>query len=206
MPILEIAKINLRHNSVLSIAVCAAILIMTPILYGTANLDAASSAAPLEMFVSFIGIVLLTPVFGPEQNQETSDLVSSKYIGTTTIYLVRIVCAMILLFAMTGLFCIFMRLQKCDVTLLLFFGTAANAVFLGSLGMITAALTDNTVIAYMIPLVYYALNYGMGGKLGNYFLFSMRVADFQPKMWLFPTGILLLVLSLIVKRLKQKLL
>ncbi len=115
------------------------------------------------------------------------------------------ICAVILTILLIGLFSAYMRLQKSDVTLLLFIGTVANAVFLGSLGMMTAALTDNTIIAYMIPLVYYALNYGMGNKLGHYFLFSMRASDFEPKLWLLTTGILLVFLSLIVKWYKKRL-
>ena len=58
--------------------------------------------------------------------------------------------------------------------------------------MMTAALTNNTVIAYMIPLVYYAINYGAGDKLGNYYLFSMRTSQFTPKLWLGVTGGLLI--------------
>ena len=81
-PVLEIAKINLRHNSLLSIAVAAVLCLLVPLLIGTSNLDQKSAAMPLEMFVSLIGIVLLTPVFQPEQNEEINDLVSSKYCST----------------------------------------------------------------------------------------------------------------------------
>lgn len=68
--------------------------------------------------------------------------------------------------------------------------------------MLSAALIDNTIISYMMPIVYYMLNYGAGRKLGNYYLFSMRVLEYQPKVWLFTTGILLIFLSLLIKRLK----
>ena len=68
--VLEIAKINLRHNALLSIAVAVLLCLVTPFLIGTANLNRNSAAMPLEMFVSLIGIVLLTPVFQPEQNEE----------------------------------------------------------------------------------------------------------------------------------------
>ena len=67
--VLEIAKINLRHNALLSIAVAVLLCLVTPFLIGTANLNRNSAAMPLEMFVSLIGIVLLTPVFQPEQNE-----------------------------------------------------------------------------------------------------------------------------------------
>lgn len=191
-----IAVFYIRHHATLSILVSVIILIITPILFGTMQLNATESAVPLEMFVSLIGIVLFTPVFQPEQEDAIRDLVSSKYISTRLIYFIRTVCAAILIILFTGLFVVYLQMQQCDVTVWLYLGTVANAVFLGALGMMTAALTNNTVIAYMIPLVYYALNYGAGDKLGYYYLFSMCSAYFTPKLWLGVTGGLLILLSL----------
>ncbi len=204
LPVLQIAKVNLKHNAALSIVVSICIIIITPIIFGIANLNRTESAVPLEMFISFIGIVLLTPIFQPEQNNEIGDLVSSKYVSTNLVYLIRTIYAVFLSIFFIGLFVVYMSMQKCDVTFLLFIGTVGNAVFLGSLGMISAALTENTVVAYMIPLVYYMFNYGVGSKLGNYYLFSMCTPDFEPKIWLLITGILFIFLSLIVKKFKKK--
>lgn len=204
LPVLEIVRINLRHNSYLSIMVSVVLLMITPVIFGTSNLDQVASAVPLEMFVSLIGIVLLTPVFQPEQNDEIADVVLPKRVSADIIYLTRTVYLSVSLIALIVLFGAYMKIQKSDVTLLLLMGTVANAVFLGSLGMFTAALSDNTIIAYMIPLIYYIMNYGAGRKLGNYDLFSMRILHFQPKIWLFTTGILLVFASLLIKRLKRK--
>lgn len=191
-----IAVFYIRHHAALSILVSVIILIITPILFGTTQLDAAESAVPLEMFISLIGIVLFTPVFQPEQDDAVRDLVSSKYISTRLVYFIRTVCAAILIILFTGLFVVYLQMQQCDVTVWLYLGTVANAVFLGALGMMTAALTNNTVIGYMIPLVYYALNYGVGDKLGYYYLFSMRISYFTPKLWLGVTGGLLILFSI----------
>lgn len=178
---------------------------MTPIIFGTANLDQAASAVPLEMFVSFIGIVLFTPIFQPEQDDEIANVVLPKRVSIDIVYLIRTIYSLVFLIAVIVLFGVYMMLQRSDVTFLLLIGTMANAVFLGSLGMLTAVLTDNTIVAYMIPLVYYMLNYGAGKKSGNYYLFSMRILDFQPKVWLLLTGILLIFVSLLIKRQKRKL-
>ncbi len=204
LPVLKIAGINFRHHSFFSVIVSAAILIITPVIFGISNLDETAAAVPLEMFVSLIGIVLLTPIFQPEQNPEIADVVLPKHVSADLIYLIRAVYLFVSLMALIALFGIFMRIQKSDVPLLLLVGTMANAVFLGSLGMLAAALANHTVIAYMIPLVYYMLNYGAGRKLGNYYLFSMRTLDFQPKLWLLTTGILLVFASLLIERLKRK--
>ena len=66
--IISITAYNLKHQSILSILVAAIALFITPILFGTAQLSLTEAAVPLELFVSLIGIVLLTPVFEPEQD------------------------------------------------------------------------------------------------------------------------------------------
>lgn len=195
--IISITAYNLKHQSILSILVAAIALFITPILFGTAQLSLTEAAVPLELFVSLIGIVLLTPVFEPEQDEAIHDVAASKYISTNWVYGIRTVYGVILIMIFTGLFTSFLSLRQCDVTLWLYLGTVANAIFLGALGMMAAALTNNTVIAYMIPLIYYALNYGAGEKLGNYFLFSMRIPDYTPKLWLGITGGLLILGALI---------
>ncbi|MDE7184167.1 MAG: hypothetical protein K2O40_06775, partial [Lachnospiraceae bacterium] len=199
----SIAIYNLKHQSILPILVAAAVLLITPVLFGVSRLDSTEAAVPLELFVSLIGIVLLTPVFEPEQDEAIHDVAASKYVRTNWIYCIRTVCSVLFILVFIGAFAAYLWLRQCDVTIWLYLGTIANAVFLGALGMMTAALTNNTVIAYMIPLVYYALNYGAGTKLGNYFLFSMQIPDFTPKLWLGITGGLLIVGALISKRIEK---
>lgn len=201
---LEIAKKNLRHNSLLSIAAAVMLCLFTPLLIGTANLDLNSAAMPLEMFVSLIGIVLLTPVFQPEQNEEIYDLVSSKYCNIGKVYLIRTLYSVVVVILLICLFTVYMQAQGSDVTIILVFGTVANAIFLGSMGMLTSALTGNTVIGYMPPFLYYALNIGMGPKLGSFYLFSMTVGNFRAKIWLLAAGVLMITVSLFSTRIFQQ--
>ncbi len=204
METLEIAKKNLRHNSLLSIAAAVMLCLITPLLIGRANLDLNSAAMPLEMFVSLIGIVLLTPVFQPEQNEEIYDLVSSKYCNIGKVYLIRTLYSVVVVILLICLFTVYMQAQGSDVTIILVFGTVANAIFLGSMGMLTSALTGNTVIGYMPPFLYYALNIGMGPKLGSFYLFSMTVGNFRAKIWLLAAGVLMITVSLFSTRIFQQ--
>ena len=152
-------------------------------------MDRYESAVPLEMFFSLIGIVMLTPVFAPEQNADIDDLVSSKYVGTVKIYLIRTVYSIIVVALFTGLLSVYMSIRNCDVTPEL---------------MVTSSICNNTVIAYMIPLVYYALNYGMGDRLKKYYLFSMAAGEFEPKIWMLITGILLITASILLRAAQKK--
>lgn len=200
---MEAAKINLRHNALLSVAVCAVMLAVIPLIAGTANLDECTSAVPLEMFVSLIGIVMLTPVFQPEQDPDLRDLVSSKYVRMTKIYVIRMFYSVLILTAFITLFFIYMGVRNCEITMRLFAGTLSDALFLGALGMIVSSLCNNTIIAYMIPLVFYALNFGLGNKLGNFYLFSMTAGQFMPKVWMFVTGLLFIAVSIAWKEIRK---
>ena len=51
---------------------------LTPVLFGITNLDSKAAAVPLEMLISIIGIILLVPIFQPEQDDEVKDIVASK--------------------------------------------------------------------------------------------------------------------------------
>ena len=99
---------------------------------------------------------------------------------------------------------LYMQTQGSDVTTILVFGTVANAIFLGSMGMLISALTGNTVIGYMPLFLYYVLNIGMGLKLGNFYLFSMTVGNFRAKIWLLAAGVLMIMVSLFSTRILQK--
>ncbi|MDE7308242.1 MAG: hypothetical protein K2N61_06185 [Lachnospiraceae bacterium] len=193
---LEIAKNNLRHNSLLSVIAAVILCLLVPLFIGTANLDKLSAAMPLEMFVSLIGVILLTPVFGPEQNEEIRDLTAVKYFGIRKIYCIRTVYSAVIIVLLIGLFFIYMNIQNCEVTPMLAFGTIADALFLGGMGMFVSAVSDNTVIGYMPPLFYYALNFGMGEKLGKFYLFSMAAGEYKAKLWMLAAGVLLIFAAL----------
>lgn len=186
----------------MSIVVAVILCLVTPLLIGTANLDQNSAAMPLEMFVSLIGVVFLTPVFQPEQNEEIDDLVSSKYCSTAKVHLIRTVYSAGIAALLIILFSVYMKLRNCDVTPVLAFGTIADGIFLGAIGMLTSALTGNTVIGYMPPLLYYALNIGMGPKLGSFYLFSMTMGNYTAKLWMFAAGLLMIAAALIFKNLR----
>lgn len=203
-PTLEIAKINLKHNSLMSIFVAGILCLLVPLLIGTANLDRNAAAMPLEMFVSLIGIVLLTPVFQPEQNEEINDLVSSKYFSTEKVYLIRTVYSAVAAILLIVAFTVYMKIRSCDMAPVMVLGTVADAVFLGAMGMLTSALTGNTVIGYMPPLLYYALNIGMGPKLGSFYLFSMAIGNYKAKIWLFAMGVLMIAGSLLYQKLRKR--
>lgn len=85
----QIAKVNLRHNFLPLLLLSVIIMMLTPVLFGITNLDSKAAAVPLEC--SFQSLVLSCSFrfFQPEQDDEVKDIVASKYIDSTYVYLIR---------------------------------------------------------------------------------------------------------------------
>lgn len=159
---------------------------------------------PLELFLSLTGVILFTPIFQPEQDREIADLVAAKYYRQEIVWLIRLGCSVLAVTAFLSLFTGYLKLRGCDTAPVLVFGTMADALFLGAMGMLTSSLADNTVIGYMPPLFYYALNIGMGQKLGSFYLFSMATGNYGAKLSLFAAGVLMTAAAFAGKRIKKR--
>ena len=204
LQIWQIAKINLRHNFVPLLLLAAVVMVLTPVLFGTTNLDRLAAAAPLEMFVSTIGIILLVPIFQPEQNSEIEDIVTSQYVDCVYVYMIRVTYSVIGLVLLILLFSGYMLICGCDISVALIFGTLADAMFLGSIGLLVAAVTNNLPVSLMASILYYGLNLFAGSKVGAFNLFSMVNGDYSSNIWLFAVSIVLIIAAVILKRVTVK--
>lgn len=200
----QIARVNLRHNFLPLFLLSAVIMILTPVLFGTTSLDSKAAAVPLEMLISIIGIILLVPIFQPEQDDEIEDIVASKYIDSTYVHLIRVAYSIIGIILSVLAFTLFMLVCGCEITVEIIGGTIADAMFLGSIGLFTSAITRNTPVSFMIPLLYYVLNLTMKSKLGNFNLFSMMNGNYQPNIWLFISSIVFIAVAILIKRVFAK--
>lgn len=196
----QIAKVNLRHNFLPLLVPAVLIMLLTPVLFGTAKLDSKAAAVPLEMLISIIGIILLVPIFSPEQDDEIKDVIASKYIDSTYVYIIRIAYSIIGIVLLVLLFSLFMRLYACEITLKLVFGTIADAMFLGTMGLFVSAVINNLPVSFMVPLLYYVINIMMKSKLGNFNIFSMMSGNYKPDSFLFVASIILITGSVIINR------
>lgn len=179
-------------------------MVLTPILFGTTNLDSKAAAVPLEMFISIIGIILLVPIFQPEQDSEIKDIVETKYVDSTYIYLIRIAYSVIGIMLLVLVFSLFMLLRGCEITVELIGGTIADAMFLGAIGLLTSAITSNLPVSFMIPFLYYVLNITMTSKLGNFNLFAMMSENYRPNIWLSIASIVFIIVSILIKKVIAK--
>ncbi len=200
----QIAKVNLRHNFLPLCCLSFVIILLIPIIFGVTNLDRQAVAVPLEMLLSIIGIVIFVPIFQPEQNPDIEDVIASKSIDLTYVHLIRVAYSVLSVVLLAILFSVFLLFNGCEITPGIVFGTIADALFLGGIGLLTAAITNNLTVSFMPPIIYYLANVMLQKKLGVFNLFGMARDIYEPNIWLFVTGALLIVLSILTRRLILK--
>ena len=110
----QIEKVNLKNNIPIHAAVCVLMLLLSPFLMGVANLGAQDSAKVLEMYVALTGIVLIPPVFLPEQDHDIRELIFSKYTDSQVVYLIRLLGNIFLLAFMLSVYIGMLRYHGCE--------------------------------------------------------------------------------------------
>lgn len=196
----EIGKNQIRLNMWIHLLICVLILLLSPLVLGLKNLDGVQSAKVLETYVALIGIILFTPVFLPEQNKDLRDLIASKYTKIAGIYGVRICLSLVAALVLTFAYILVMKSGNCQMeTGKYFFGTIAEIIVFGGLGIFAYGVSDNLIIGYMAPLVYYAAAIGIGVKyMKKLYPFGM-VSDFETKYWLLIAGVIFMIAGVLIR-------
>lgn len=156
------------------------------------NLDGTQAAKVMEMYVSFAGIFLFTPLFMPEQDKEIWSLERSKQMPMWAVYLPRLLSALAAFSVV--LFVFFVLLVQGGGSfeaVPLFRGAFCEILFLGSVGFFASAVTNNAVIGYMLAFVYYALSIGGKKLLGRLALFQMMQGEYGSWGYWLACGLLL---------------
>lgn len=201
-----IGKENLRHNMIFTLIAVVIMAAISPLILGMNNLDAVQSAKVLETYAVLAGIILFPPLFWPEQNQDLRELVMSKYTSQAVVCIVRLAQAIVIL-ALVILF--FIGLMKSGDSVFpsgkYFFGTLAGAMALGGLGILVYGISDNPVIGYMAPFIYYLSNYGAGEKyLKNFYLFSMMKGSYTEKLYLGAAAVILIAVGIYWRTIRRR--
>lgn len=197
----QIEKINLKYHVPLHLLVCIILLGISPFLMGVENLTAEDTAKVLERYVALIGIILITPVFLPEQDQNLRDLVYTKYIKGASVYLVRLLGNILLLTVLLGIYTFMLYLGHCEFPVMKYFlGTFAELLFFGGFGLFFYGLSDNLVVGYMASIVYYIIAVGSGDKyLKIFFPFSMAMERYAEKFCLFIAAVILIAAGIFLR-------
>lgn len=170
------------------------------------GLGSMQAAQVMEMYAAFLGILLFTPLFMPEQDKEIWDLERSKRTSMWKVYLSRILLALLICLLVILLFVGLMVRGGGDFeTGILFRGACCEILFLGSIGFFASAVTNQAVIGYMAAVVYFAMNIGGGKYWGKFALFKMMRGDYGTWMyWLLGAAALLVAGVLIRERMVRR--
>lgn len=200
----RILSVNLKHNFIPHLLIALVIAFMTQVLSGITALNTREAAQPLERMLSLTGIVLLTPIFLPEQNENIRDLIRSKRTDYLAVCVIRLLYSILFLAVIIGFFTYMMLCRESNVTIEHFVGGFASALFLGALGFFFAGLTQNTITGYMVSAIYYIANYSLKDELKNFYLFSMSAGSFTEKYWLLGGSVVIFAVTFFLLKYSRK--
>lgn len=199
---LSAAKYNLRYNMLPQIAAAVGLWMLTPVIFGITALDSKAAAVPLELLLPFIGVILLTPLYSPEQDSSILDTIRARKTSHLFICGIRIFMAMILIVTLIFGFVLLMYTLECEVSLAHGLASCANAIFLGGLGILVASAGGNVVLGYIAPILYYVMD--LLGGLKFFTIFSMmRWGTMDGKLAIFSVGACAIAASLWFKELRM---
>ena len=198
---LEVTKIQLKYNAWQHVLISILLLAASPLVLGISNLDAAQSAKVLETYVALVGILLFVPVFLPEQDRNLWDVIKTHYTKITTVYLTRILLSFLFSALLILVFLLVMQAGNCEMEpVKYYFGTMAEVIAFGGLGVFAYAVTDNLIVGYMIPLGYYAAGISAGYRyMKKFYPFGM-LTDYETKYWILVAGIILMACGVLLIR------
>lgn len=202
---LKIMSVNLRHNLLPYAVVCILMAVLSPFFMGTKNLMPSQAAKIIEMYLSIFGIIMMIPVFTPDMDKDIRDLIYSKKTPVFLLHIIRLLQS-VLIFAVLGIiFLFYLKAGNCRFGYWeLFYTLMANSIFLGGIGMLVFSVTDQIAFAYMMPLIYYEMNFGIGkDKLGKFYMFGMQLGSISEKHYLIAAGLIMAALSILVRQLQH---
>lgn len=164
------------------------------------GLESAQAAKVMEMYAAFVGILLLTPLFMPEQDKEIWDLERSKALDMWKVYLPRLILALTGCLFTVSLFVWRIRSGggafEADI---LFRGACCEILFLGSIGFFASAVTNQVVLGYMAAVVYFVMNLSGGKYLGKLALFQMMRGEYGTWVYWLAGAVVLLAAGIAVR-------
>ncbi len=196
-----VAKENQKHNLMIPFLLCILLLVVSPLFLGIENLTEMETAKVLEFYLVFLSVILLPTVFLPEQDKDIRDLLSSKYMPMAKLYSIRIIQVFVDLMLLLGIYMCILKAENCEFAFgKLYVGELATMIFLGGMGVFFYALTNQVIVGYMIPFLYYMVNTTVSiNQIGVFYLFSMTIDKYEWKWALGIAGIVFLVAGIVIR-------
>lgn len=137
------------HALLASLLLLGGLLLMRPAYF---EADMVKSFA--EVLCPCAGLLLLTPLFLPERDNATLDVLAVRPTPMGLVYSVRALCALVCMAVIPALFLLCLHLLHNEVQPGLWGSVCSSSFFLGALGAFSFSLWENIAFAYMVPLLY----------------------------------------------------
>ena len=143
----------------------AALLILSPLFIRDTNLDPLESAKVLEYYLVFLGVILFPPRFSSGTEPGDPDLTRLQIYGAWVVYGIRVLESLAALMVLLAVYMAVMKKGNCQFEFFrLYGGTLATMAFLGGMGIIVYALTDQVVIGYDSDPLLYTVHFLQGAE------------------------------------------
>lgn len=173
--------------------------LLVPLVFSLNDLDQYLVALPLETIVILIGVVILVPLFLPEQDKAVFDVMYTKQTPPLYVNIVRAVYSILAVLLIPAVFLLAMHLIHSDVRMVHYLGTVSSALFLGGLGALTFAVSNNIAVSYMVPVIWYVICMSAGKHLKMFDVMMMLHGKIEAKSLQLITGIVLLTAAVLIK-------
>lgn len=200
----KILSVNLRRNFLPHLLAAVFVIAVFMVMMGISALNEVQAARPLEMAMPLAGVILLTPVFHPEQDENIRDVVRSKRTSYLAVCVLRVIYSVFFLALLCASFVLMMYMCESAATFRHFIGGFASGLFLGAVGFFFAGISRSVIAGYMAALIYYIANYAFGRRI-VFDLFTMTAAiDFYDlhiiavKYLLITAAVLMIILCFVL--------
>lgn len=149
-----IAKVCLRRNLPPHLLISVLLLAVSLLVLSPSYWEASESTSFLEVLAAPAGLILLTPLFLPEQDEAILDILRVRRTPVSLIYTVRAACALFFALLFPAISMAVLRLLHCETAPGVWASVVSSGLFLGGLGAFAFALWGNIAAAYMVPVLY----------------------------------------------------
>ncbi len=172
----KIINNEIKHHIYSPIITSFIVYLLIFVLFGLVELKKDIVIMIVERFLPLMGIVLISPCFQYEMDYGIGDVIRSKSTSILTTYSLRLILRIFIYGVLTFLFIALIKVTDSQVEMVLyFFQSFSLGLLLGSLGFFAFGISSNLIGAYLVPILYYLLNWMPNWKaLGDFYLFRLR--------------------------------
>lgn len=200
--VIKISEVFLRFQFLPFFVISILLTLLFPLFFGIENVAFTESASVYERIFPIIGLILFIPLFLPDCDQNTLEVIQTKKTSYLKILVIRLVQILITLLVITIICLIIFQLKNSEIKFGLFlFGGIADVCFLAGLMCLIFSLTMQPVTSLIAPLAYYIICLFTGDKyLKVFYFFTLVNEDFRSKLLLLTVGIILIIISCFVAK------